>query len=205
MGIDQSCENAATVVIWVQDGWHRGRIAKSQFIVGGAPTVGSVFGQRIIIGVGDEAVSSDRSNTLTTYALGSCIAVVVYDAGRGVGGLLHFMLPEASLSPEKAKAQPAMFVDTGLPLLLDNFARIGGSPSRSKVLLAGGASVLTGKDIFRIGERNYHAVVSNLKLFGLKAHCVHVGGYSNRTVHLDLGTGKTTVKLPAETKEYDLA
>ena len=75
-----------------------------------------MFAQRVVIGVGDMAVSNNTQVTLSTYALGSCIGVVAYDPVVKVGGILHMMLPDSSISPEKAVQQPAMFADTGLPL-----------------------------------------------------------------------------------------
>ena len=55
---------------------------------------------------------------LVTYALGSCIAVAVHDPVTSVAGLLHYMLPEASLDWDKAAQNPYMFADTGIPKLL---------------------------------------------------------------------------------------
>ena len=51
-----------------------------------------------VVGVGDCCVSGDPDAVLVTYALGSCIAVVIHDPVSKVGGLLHYMLPESSLS-----------------------------------------------------------------------------------------------------------
>ena len=54
---------------------------------------------------------------MTTYGLGSCIALAIHDPVASVGGLLHFMLPESSLNPRKAGENPYLFADTGIPLL----------------------------------------------------------------------------------------
>ncbi|HEY1107226.1 MAG TPA: chemotaxis protein CheD, partial [Opitutaceae bacterium] len=83
-----------------------------------SPSIAAIFGQRVVIGVGDLSVSNNQSITLSTYALGSCVAVVAYDPVVRAGGLLHAMLPQSKLSPDKARAQPAMFVDTGMAALL---------------------------------------------------------------------------------------
>ena len=60
----------------------------------GAPTIAALFTQRIIIGVGDVAVSNNQQVVLSTYALGSCIGVIAYDPFTKVGGILHLMLPD---------------------------------------------------------------------------------------------------------------
>ena len=62
---------------------------------------------RIVVGIGEFAVVDSPDATIVTHALGSCIAVCVWDQDAGVGGLLHFLLPESKLNPERAKRQPS--------------------------------------------------------------------------------------------------
>ena len=68
----------------------------------GAPTISALFSQRVVIGVGDMAVSNNDTVTLSTYALGSCVGIVAYDPNSHAGGILHIMLPDGSISPDKA-------------------------------------------------------------------------------------------------------
>ena len=77
--------------------------------------------RQLVVGVGDGGVTRDAESVLVTYALGSCIAVMLYDPVVKVAGMVHFMLPESSASPEKSQARPWMFADTGIPLLLRHF------------------------------------------------------------------------------------
>ena len=58
---------------------------------------------RRVIGVADMALSDSPEELLVTYSLGSCIAVIIFDPRAYVGGMLHYMLPESSLDPEKAE------------------------------------------------------------------------------------------------------
>ena len=69
----------------------------------------------LVVGVGDMKVSSDPEEVLVTYALGSCIALILYDPEKKAAGMLHYMLPLSKTSPEKAASNPAMFADTGIP------------------------------------------------------------------------------------------
>ena len=71
----------------------------------------------VVVGMADCQVSNSRDQVLVTYALGSCIAVAIHDPVAGVGGMLHYMLPESAISPAKAGENPYMFADTGIPLL----------------------------------------------------------------------------------------
>jgi len=69
----------------------------------GSPTIAALFAQRVVVGVGDMGVSNNPQITLSTYALGSCVAVVAYDPVAKAGGLLHLMLPDSTISPAKAQ------------------------------------------------------------------------------------------------------
>jgi chemotaxis protein CheD len=170
----------------------------------GAPTIGALFSQRVVIGVGDMAVSNNSIVTLSTYALGSCVGVIVYDPISKAGGILHLMLPDSTISPDKAAKQPAMFADTGLPLLFKALAGVRAERSRMRIFVAGGASVLNGADPFKIGERNSGAVDRFLKANGFSIAGRDLGGNVNRTVHLEVGSGKVNLKMPDRTENFSL-
>ena len=161
-----------------------------------SPSIASLFAQRVVVGVGEMGVSNNPSITLSTYALGSCVAVVLYDPLLKIGGLLHMMLPESSISPAKAASQPAMFADTGLPLLVRAVVGLKAEPARLRLFVAGGASVMCANDSFKIGERNLRATAEFLSANGFSVRQSAVGGTINRTVHLNVGTGEITLKTP---------
>lgn len=163
----------------------------------GSPTIASLFAQRVVIGVGDMAVSNNISTVLSTYALGSCVGVIAYDPGAKCGGILHLMLPEASVSPQKAVSQPAMFADTGLPMFFKALVGLRADRARLRLFIAGGASVIAGQDPFKIGERNTRATMDFIANHSLRVAQADVGGTFNRTVHLELATGTATLVTPA--------
>ena len=111
-----------------------------------------------VVGVGDVAVSNNTTVTISTYALGSCVALVFYDSLVQAGGLIHIMLPDSNLSPNKAQQQPAMFADTGIPLMFRNLMGLRIKRERLKAFVVGRASIMGGADMFKIGERNIAAV-----------------------------------------------
>ena len=96
----------------------------------------------LTVGVGDCRVSADLDCELVTYALGSCIAVAIYDPEARVAGLLHFMLPDSTLSHAKANRNPYIFADTGIPLLFRRAYEYGAERRRLVIRLVGGAQVL---------------------------------------------------------------
>ena len=70
----------------------------------GAPTIGALFAQRVVIGVGDMAVSNNSIVTLSTYALGSCVGVIAYDPaelGRAAAELLFSRMAGDARPPQR--------------------------------------------------------------------------------------------------------
>ena len=84
----------------------------------------------IVVGVSDMKVNNDPKATIITYSLGSCIGIAVHDPVVKVGGILHFMLPESNLDPIKAKTNPFMFCDTGIPILFKSAYELGAKKQR---------------------------------------------------------------------------
>ena len=148
-----------------------------------------------IVGVAEMAVSRDSRDVLVTHALGSCLGIAVHDPEARVGGLLHVMLPSSRSCPEKAAANPFMFVDTATPLFFRRVYEEGGEKGRLKVRVAGGASSRgEGEDLFAIGRRN---IVMLRKLFwknGIIVASQDVGGAAPRTLSLEIETGRTWLK-----------
>jgi chemotaxis protein CheD len=171
----------------------------------GSPSISALFAQRVVVGVGDMGVSNNPQITLSTYALGSCVAVVAYDPFAKAGGLLHLMLPDSTISPAKAQSQPAMFADSGLPILFRSLAGMRVDLNRIRIFLAGGANVLCDADTFRIGERNIRATSDYLTRNNLFVRHSSLGGNINRTVHLNIGTGEITLKMPGANDTLSLA
>ncbi len=171
----------------------------------GSPSIASIFAQRVVVGVGDMAVSNNNLVTLSTYALGSCIGVVAYDPMVKVGGILHMMLPDSSISPEKAVTQPAMFADTGLPLFFRSLIGLKADRSRLRIFVTGGACVLASHDNFKIGERNTKATLDYLAANGFRVRQQATGGTTNRTVHLEIASGDMMLKTPEANEGISLA
>ncbi len=149
----------------------------------------------LVAGMGDMLASNQANATLSTYSLGSCVAIVVYDPVVKAGGILHAMLPDSSMNPEKAKTKPFMFLDTGLPALFHAVYALGAIKSRLKVKLAGGAHVVNGDQFFRIGERNVEAALSILNRNRVKLDAQDTGGFDVRTLRLDLASGGLTMEV----------
>ncbi|MCP4745055.1 MAG: chemotaxis protein CheD [Desulfobacteraceae bacterium] len=149
----------------------------------------------IIVGVSGMKVSNDPNDILSTYSLGSCIGVAIYDPYAKVAGMLHFMLPESSLDEVKAKTNPYMFADTGIPMLFKAAYQLGAKKKRMRVVVAGGSNVLDRNEFFNIGKRNDIAVRKIFHRNNVIMDYTDTGGSSNRTIKLAVKSGEIWIKV----------
>lgn len=148
---------------------------------------------RIVVGVGDMAVSADPAAELITYALGSCIGVTVYDPVAKVGGMLHFMLPLAGESVNKA-SRPSMYGDSGIPLLFKTVYSMGAVKERLVVCAAGGAEILDDEGCFRVGSRNRTLLRKIFWQNSVLISAEDTGGHTSRTLVLNLSDGRVQIR-----------
>ena len=161
--------------------------------------------KNLVVGIGDCKVSDNPQAELVTYALGSCVGVMIHDPVAKVGGLLHFMLPESGIDREKARENPFKFADTGIPLLFQSAYAKGAEKSRLVVAVAGGAQMMDESGIFNIGKRNCLAMRKIFWKAGVLVHAEHLGGMNSRTVRLEVDTGKVSLSVAGEKEQRTLA
>ena len=155
-----------------------------------------------LVGVADMKLSRQPGDIIVTHALGSCLGVTAHDPVAKVGGMLHVMMPISKVNPDKAKANPYMFVDTGVPAFFEQIYKAGGNKGRLVVKVAGGANVQKStKDNFAIGKRN-HVVLK--KLFwknGILIESEDVGKDTARTMYLEIGSGRVWLSVAGNQKD----
>src|SRR5580698_5919408 len=110
------------------------------------------------VGVSDARISRECDVCLVTYSLSSCVGIAIHDPVKGIGGLLHFMLPDSGLDSVKAKKHPWMFADIAIPMFFQKAYRMGAEKSRLRIMAAGGPQVLQAKDSREIGRKNLLAM-----------------------------------------------
>ena len=134
------------------------------------------------VGIGYYAATKNPDDSIKTYALGSCVAVVLYSASNGVVGMIHIALPESQGHDEKASKLPGYFADTGLPLLWKKMTDLGTVKGRVTAKLVGGSQILDENGTFDIGKRNVLASRKWLWTAGIGLMKEDTGGKSSRTV-----------------------
>jgi len=156
--------------------------------------------KRIMVHVSDAKVSQCETDVIATFALGSCIAVALYDPAVHVGGVLHFQLPNSKIDPDRAKVKPFIYADTGMHVLFGKMFSMGAVKSRMIVKIAGGAAMETSPKGFNIGKRNHLAIRKILWRYGLLLESEDVGGHSPRNLYLRIEDGQVSVSCGGKEK-----
>ncbi len=136
-------------------------------------------------------VSSDPIALATV--LGSCVAACIFDASANVGGMNHFMLPDAAPGDGSAR-----YGAHAMELLINGLLKHGAVRSRLQAKVFGGGNVLPGMTLDPIGTRNGNFVLNYLGAERIPIIAQDLFGVQPRKVCFFVRTGRTLVKrLPA--------
>lgn len=136
-----------------------------------------------------ELVTASGECTLGVYGLGSCVAVILYDAARGVGGLAHVLLPGRKPVSDASADLPAKYAEDAVELLVRELEGIGSSREALGAALVGGARLFQAAEIDvdrGVGQRNLDSLRTALIERGITPYTGESGGDQGRTVFFDL-------------------
>lgn len=154
----------------------------------------------LVVNISDMKLSGDPEDIIVTYSLGSCLGVTAYDPKIGMGGLIHCLLPTASSARSKARANPFMFVNTGVAMMVRRMVDLGADKKRLVFKAAGGAN-MRNDNLFNTGLRNFEAFERLMERNNVTVAATNVGGTVPRTMFLHLATGKVIVRSLGEEVE----
>jgi chemotaxis protein CheD len=136
-------------------------------------------------------VTSDEVALATV--LGSCVAACIYDASARVGGMNHFMLPDAAPGDGSAR-----YGAHAMELLINGLLKHGAARQRLQAKVFGGGNVLPGMTLDPIGTRNGNFVLNYLTAERIPIVAQDLFGVQPRKVCFFVRSGRTLVKrLPA--------
>ena len=144
----------------------------------------------------------DEQNDLYAVALGSCVALVLFDPVLKIAALAHIALPEYRGSPKRVQMDnfdmPGRYADTALPVMLEKVKKMGGITARLKAKMAGGSDLFGTKGILmgsvlNIGERNGKRIQELLRMESIPLVGKDLGGDSARTVIFDPRTQRMII------------
>jgi len=144
----------------------------------------------LVVGISDQKVGYPP-DTLTTYALGSCVCICLYDNLRRIGGLAHILLPEAF--GDVSGPNVYKFADTAIEALVRGMIKQGCAHLHLTAKIAGGANMFI-TDGKSIGDRNVETVLQELRRLRIKIVAQDTGANYGRTAVFNTEDGSLTVK-----------
>ncbi|MBX7101454.1 MAG: chemotaxis protein CheD [Myxococcaceae bacterium] len=139
--------------------------------------------------IGGRYAEAEPATVRTT--LGSCIAVCLYDPARRVGGMNHFMLPEATGSV----SDPGRYGGYAMELLIGDLQKCGALRSRMVAKVFGGGHVLgTAEREDSVPNRNIAFTREYLRDEGFRVVSTDVGGLLPRLVKFETWSGRAFVR-----------
>ena len=139
-----------------------------------------------------EYATSDGSGRPISTILGSCVATCLHDAEAGVGGMNHFLLPEANGS----SAPAASFGINAMELLINDLIKKGADRRRLTAKVFGGARMIAG--LSDVGAKNAAFVLDFLKREGIPCTAQSLGGTQARRIQFWPDDGRARQKLVGE-------
>jgi chemotaxis protein CheD len=146
----------------------------------------------ISVRMGELATATSTETVLVSIGLGSCIGLALVDAGAGVAGLAHIMLPGPG---EAASRPPGTFADSGVAALLDAVLTAGARRVRLTAVIVGGAQMFGSAGKIQVGTRNEEAVRAALAGVRLPVVAADTGGGSGRTIRVYLDETRVTARI----------
>lgn len=95
---------------------------------------------------------------LIMTTLGSCIAACLWDRERKLGGMNHFMLPDAD-----GGAASGRYGSYAMELLINEMIKRGATRATMEAKVFGGGAVISGMSSINVGERNTAFVLDYLR------------------------------------------
>jgi len=141
----------------------------------------------ISVGVGEYKIACGDSG-LSTWGLGSCVAIIIYDSAARIGGLAHALLPE----PRDGARWSAKYASIAVKLIVRRMTAVGASRESLEAVLVGGANIIP-KLTINTGMRNVDAAKRALKELGVKLVGEDVGGSRGRNVVFMVSEGVVLV------------
>lgn len=123
---------------------------------------------------------------LQSKAIGSCVAIVAYDAIKNVGALAHVMLP--GRAPAKKKVEKTKYTANAIDAIISKMSKLDSKKDDIEVVLVGGGNILNREDD-TICKDNIESALKLLSEKQLKVRAQAVGGTARRSVSLDVERG----------------
>ena len=151
-------------------------------------------GPRVAVLQGHYEVTSNPDTVLSTV-LGSCVAACLWDPSAGVGGMNHFLLPNARAGE---RTDILRYGVHAMELLVNALLNAGARRSALEAKLFGGAQITEGFSV--AGRLNAEFATSFLEREGIVYRGGSLGGHSARRVEFWAVTGRARQRTVHDTE-----
>lgn len=140
-----------------------------------------------------EYYATGRDMVLVTV-LGSCVCACIRDKVSGIGGMNHFMLPDAGQDKNNPLGESARYGAYAMEILINQLLKMGAKRENFEAKVFGGGAVLRGFTVANIGERNAEFVLKFLQMENIPILAQDLLDIYPRKVYYFPSTGLVRVK-----------
>jgi len=155
-----------------------------------ADLVAQFVGTTLDVSTGE--LRAAKGGLLRASAIGSCVAVALYDPVVKLGGLAHVMLP--GNAPQKQNIQRTKYVENGMRELVKTMTDLGAQPERLEACVAGGGNVLD-RQADKLCDANIASAIGTLDQLGIALMARDVGGTQRRSLTIDVKAGRVSITV----------
>lgn len=142
---------------------------------------------------------AEAPDILTSYGIGSCVVVALFDPLLRLAAMAHVMLP--GMGNRGKDGGSAKYSDQAIEGMLEELERRGGSRKRLVAKIAGGAQMFSLPPSFpdhSPGQRNVEAITKKLTREGIPLIAKDVGKNFGRSVEFSAESGQMLIKTISE-------
>lgn len=139
-------------------------------------------------------VKIGKEGDLLRATLGSCVGIAFIWKAKGIAGLAHCLLPEAS---ESTFVIGAKFVSQAIPSLIALLKLKPENMNEVEVYIAGGGNMmsqLARRNVEHVGNQNITAAKKYLRIYGIPFTELDLGGDVGHQIFIDCSSGNVIVK-----------
>ena len=136
---------------------------------------------------------TSREPATVTTILGSCVSVCLWDRSTAIGGINHYLLPQAAGS----RSAPLRFGSAATDALIAQILALGGRRDRLTAKVFGGACIadaFTQEVARQLGARNVEQAFVALRRAGIPVEAETTGGRFGRKLVFQTDDGSAWVK-----------
>ena len=144
-------------------------------------------GPSITLLQGEVYISAEPAILATV--LGSCVAVCMWDATRGIGGMNHFVLPDSVRGEKNSR-----YGDVSIEELEAGLLRLGSRITDLQAKVFGGAAVLPFGGGQTVGSNNVQLALEQLRRDRIRITAQRTGGTLGQQVRFHTWSGEAYVR-----------